>query len=1218
MDPSNPWCPGGLVQITMTISNNTNNDEQGRVGIVLSTTNWASYAALPGGTNANTWSYGVFNGTLGTLATPLQGSNDANVPNGGFNVLSPANAYHMSSRTVTFTLQLPSTLVYGQSYYFHFATAPYYQPPNSIDGQGGTTPSQLITVCTPSGGSSFVGKRSEGTAKIGEIMLYWLDYDFINSTNNRIQDQIPACMTIVAAQPQPFDGSPASIVGNLVTWRVADALSTSTPVPYREKGALWVLVNLTAGAPGPCSGTVCNTGNFTSNFFGGAWQDTNEVCQTIGGVNVALYKRQYDTTYNPITSANDGQTINYVLNYTLSGSGLRCFDSFNSYAVGTYNANAFPGGLWEKDPMSGGGDQWRILQLPSGERYMQYVNNQSTYYTLRYDCPAARTNGEDVCGAVMVEADVRIDGNAAFGDTAIMLRQNGRTNATGSRGYLVILSVDSVNPGTDPQNLQLQRGNDVWGSWSAAQHWPLGAGYTAPAAQAPKQGVWYTIKAMENPAGTFRLKYWERGTPEPGWQVTYIDASMVADGLGCGNAGTGTGTGVGDGWIWKPGVAGQNDLMSYDNFRVYGAASLNNPKVWDTIPPGIDYLSSAPAANHAPLPSGSGASEGVLQWDFAPNFFGAQGGILFEGSGSFTWTGRADCTEAGVVNNVAMIGADFPATNQDSNVTTLTIASCGTPTPTRTPTFTVTATPTYTSTYTFTNTATPTSTRTATPTPTPTFTVTFTSTYTATRTHTPTSTNTYSPSPTFTETRSPTHTPTASPTYTFSNTSTATFTRTHTPTVTPTYTFTYTVTVTVPYTSTNTPTITLSWTPSDTPTGTYTRTDTPTFTASATQTNTFSPTSTPSETPTFTDTRTPTASASPSPTRTDTPTATLTRTPSPTRTVTYSFTVSPTITETPIPSPFRVVIGAYNSAGELVRIIFEGNAQYQPGDLQLNKDLIPGGASGTDGAVNISFPGYLMDPKLGKLGSVLWYADNNDGQLIAGGVYTIKAEVVDNFGQITSLQRSIQVVSVRAENELIIFNGAGEIVARPPLPATLSGRPLTTVWMKTESFAPSFNPDGTTVAGLRFYFKDETGATSWVDWDGKNEFGLPVASGSYTAQLLYSSGAGSSAKIIENRGFVVIQTASPANLDGAFAVPNPAMRGEPIKISYPTSLAYSTTARLFSLDGQLVAQTDDQAKTGWLVFSTSGLAPGVYIAKVEKLAGGASVCRRLMKVAVVR
>jgi acetoin utilization deacetylase AcuC-like enzyme len=91
--------------------------------------------------------------------------------------------------------------------------------------------------------------------------------------------------------------------------------------------------------------------------------------------------------------------------------------------------------------MSGGGDQWRILQLPSGERYMQYVNNQSTYYTLRYDCPAARTNGEDVCGAVMVEADVRIDGNAAFGDTAIMLRQNGKIE----RAAIVDLDVHQGN-----------------------------------------------------------------------------------------------------------------------------------------------------------------------------------------------------------------------------------------------------------------------------------------------------------------------------------------------------------------------------------------------------------------------------------------------------------------------------------------------------------------------------------------------------------------------------------------------------------------------------------------------------------------------------------------------------------------------------------------------------------------------------------------------------
>ena len=1236
LDSLSPYCPGGLVQVSVTVQNLTTNGEDGRVHVALSTAAFPTWASLPNSINANVWHFARDGAGLGSVGTPLTGSNDNNYPNGGYKAFGGVAG--PITKTVIFIIQLPSTLVYGQSYIIHIATNAYYVGVGQSLSQGGPPYDLGFTACTPSGGSSFVGKRAEGTASIGEPMLYWLDYDFINSTNNQIRDQIPACMTIVSAQPQPFSGAPASIVGNLVTWRVADATAASTPVAYREKGALWVLVNLTAGAPGPCSGNVCNTGEFTSSFFAGAWQSSNSVCQTVSptGVNVTLYKRQYDASYNPITAANSGQPVNYVLNYTLSGSGLRCFDSFNSYAVGTYNASA-PPGPWNKDPDSTGTDQWAIKSLPSGEKYIQYqCVSCGAYKILRYPCPQAATNGEDICGNMMIESDVRIDGNAANGDTGLVIRNNNRPAGSTARGYMIIMSVDSQGPGL-VQNLQIQRNVDPFNAGTA---WPGGGGYTAPVGKGPIQGVWYTIKAIEQPAGNFLVKFWERGTPEPAWQITFNDSAyMAANQLGCGNAGSTVGTGVGDGWVWQPGIAGQADIMSYDNFRVYGAASLSNAKIWDTVPLGIDYQSAAPAPNGST--PGVGTTGGLLRWDFTTGNYGAvAGNILFEGSGSFTWTGVTNCLEAGIVHNTAMIGADPPASNQPSNTTDLTIASCGTPTFTRTSTSTVTPTSSPTNTPTITPSRTPTATPTGTPTQTPTYTYTVTSTYTFTRTDSPTQTSTstltLTYTPTFTKTATPTVTgtdtpgpsatftatmtasPTPTPTFTFSDTRTPTATPSATPTQTPSFTNTYTVTVTVPYTSTNTPSITWTWTPSDTPTFTATRTDSPTSTASATQTNTFSPSPTPSATPSYTYTATQTVTFTDSPTQTPTASPTPSSTATPTQTITWTFTVSPTITQTPVPSPFKVTIGAYNSAGELVKLIFSGSAQYQPGALGLNKDLIPGGAPGTDGSVGISFPGYLMDPTLGMMSSVLWFADNNSGQLVAGGIYTIKAEILDNFGQVTSLQHSIQVVSVKPQNELVIFNSAGEIVAHPPLPVGPTGRSMTTVWMKTESYAPTFNPDGSTVAGLRFYFRDESGAVSYTDWDGKNARGVPVASGSYTAQLLYNAGGGGGAKIVESIGFVVIQTSSVASFDGAFAAPNPVLHGDDLKINYPVSLGYSAAARIFNLSGELIAAADDPYASGWMVFKTTNLAPGVYMVKLEKLSGGASVARRILKVAIVR
>ena len=1219
LDPAG-YCPGSLVQISMTVQNLTTNGEEGRVNIALSTAAFGScWTTLPNSINSNVWHFAKLGGGLGTVGAPLIGSNDNNSPNGGYRAFTIAGPI---TATLVFTIQLPPGLVYGQGYRFHIATKDYYL---GVGQPADSTFCQAITACTPSGASSFVGKRVEGTAANGQIMLYWLDYDFINSTNNKVQDLIPACASIVSAQPNPYDGTPATIAGQLVTWRVADATSASTPTAYRESGALWVLVSL-----GACPGTdICNTGQFTSSFYGGAWQDTNEVCQPLNGPNVTILKRQYDATYAPVSTVNTGATVNYVLQYTLSGSGLQCFDSFNSYAVGTYNANAIPGGLWGKDPDSNNGDQWSIKSLPSGEKYIQYQNNQANYRILRYDCANAKTNTEDICGNKMIEVDVRIDGNAANGDTGIVIRNNGRTTGSSTRGYMVILSVDSQGAG-NVQNLQLQKNLDPFNAGTA---WPAGGGYTAPAATAPRQGVWYTIKALENPAGTFRIKYWERGTPEPGWQITYTDPNMIPDLLGCGNAGTAAGTGVGDGWVWRPGIAGQNDLMSYDNFRVYSSTALTNAFIWDTVPLGIDYVSASPlpvvaSSGHIPDNSNNPATD-YIKWSFTNSNHGATGNTLYEGSGSFTWTGTADCVESPTALNIAHINADLPATVQDSNETSLTINGCNTtptntpsrtatptdtqtrtststPTPTSTysatpsatPTRTSTATPTSTSTYTATPSVTPSRTSTATPSATPSFTPTATVTFSRTQTSTATDTVTMgpsaTPSPTFTATNTFTATPTFSATVTQSFTSTHTPTRTNTPSNTPS------VTETSQYTSTDTPTITATPTFSETRTATPTFSATPTHTQTVTQSDTFTFTDTPSDTPTFT----------------ETPTDTQTATPSPTRTVTLTFTNSPTHSPTPVPVPHHVTIGAYNSAGELVKLIFDGGAQYAPGDLKLDADTIAGGAGG----VNIAFPGYLYDPTQGAtVGGVLWMADNNGGQTVSGGVYYIKATITDNFGQVTTLQHSVQVVSVVPENSLRIYNSAGEVVAEIALTATAgtTGR-FSSMSLPSDQFAASFDPKtgGSTNGAFEVQMTDSKGNQVSYWWNGLTSQGIPAKSGSYVAELVYNAGT-SGSRVVESKSFIVLQAGNIATLDGAFAYPNPVTQGGDILVGYPVSINYPAVARLYNLAGEMIAQSTDPAQKGVLRFPGGSLASGVYVLKVEKLSGAAVVVRTTLKVAVV-
>ena len=356
------------------------------------------------------------------------------------------------------------------------------------------------------------------------------------------------------------------------------------------------------------------------------------------------------------------------------------------------------------------------------------------------------------------------------------------------------------------------------------------------------------------------------------------------------------------------------------------------------------------------------------------------------------------------------------------------------------PTFTPTVTPTITNTVTFTPSSSFTSSSTLTATPTQTVTGTVTSTFTpsftltATTTFTPTVTDTITPGPTPTNTVTYTYTPTSTETSTltptFTETATGTFTSTVTDTITPgpspteTVTFTQTATPTASYTLTRTRTVTPTPTFSTSFTQTYTATPTFTNTAEFTSTNTpsytstftFTQTSTLTMTATRTATITLTSTQTQTSTFTSTLTATMTQTPSvtasTTRTMTLSYTHTPTMTPTPVKEPFRVVMGAYNSAGERVRLLFDGSAQVLGNKLRISEGVVVSGRQG----IEVGFPGSLTGPGA----YVHWDGRNDSGQAVGGGMYYIKAEVIDSFGKVTAMIEPVQVIEPKAEAILAI------------------------------------------------------------------------------------------------------------------------------------------------------------------------------------------------------
>jgi hypothetical protein len=613
------------------------------------------------------------------------------------------------------------------------------------------------------------------------------------------------------------------------------------------------------------------------------------------------------------------------------------------------------------------------------------------------------------------------------------------------------------------------------------------------------------------------------------------------------------------------------------------------------------------------------------------------------------------------------------ATPTDTVTLTPTPSVTATPTPTRTvtvtatPTLTPSASPTGTPTPTATPTGTPTDTRTltltATPTPTPTDTITLTATPTATITPTPTVTDTISPGPSPTDTVTPTATPTrtstptftwtvtatptATPTRTLTVTATATPTGTATPTDTPTHSVTATPTSTP--TSTGTPTITptatvtdtlspgpsptdtvtptatptgtLSFTASDTPSATATLTATPTQTASSTATVTGSDTATvtatasatavasPTDTPTVTDTASDTPTLTVTRTATSSPTPTSSLTASPSSSATPTATASATITCTPVPLPYRVSVTIYNEAGEVVRQVFNGAAASQPNGLTaLQQPLAAGG-------------GLLLNVLGGGngLSALEWDLDNNNGQPVSGGMYYVKVQTIDPYGNVTAYSQAVPVLPPASSDSLSIYNSAGELVRQIQLPAGLS--PLSDFSVAGLTVGSS-GPDAG-VTAVSFTLKGAAGATSTWGWDGRNSVGQPVASGVYLVRLVHSAlGQATTVKTLSVTLLAVPGSAAELSLSQARVGPQPWLGGGgpqgALKAQYPALPGLAVEARLYDLAGELVGQGADPQGTGTLELTTGPLAGGIYVLKLQAFQGQAALARRMVKVAVAR
>lgn len=302
-----------------------------------------------------------------------------------------------------------------------------------------------------------------------------------------------------------------------------------------------------------------------------------------------------------------------------------------------------------------------------------------------------------------------------------------------------------------------------------------------------------------------------------------------------------------------------------------------------------------------------------------------------------------------------------------------------------------------------------------------------------------------------------------------------------------------------------------------------------------------------------------------------------------------------------------MLLGVYNSAGERVRTVYSGSAQAGTGSLT----LVPGAWTLPDGRQSVGIDGVLTAN--GRVQS--WGMDNDSGQPVSGGTYTIKMTVTDSFGAQRSTTLAVAVTPPGQGATLEVYNSAGELVRSLKVDG-LGGLPTDMVLTGGSAFVADPTAPN---SGLRLDLK-VGGGTQSVLWDGMNAMGQPAASGTYVVKLSYGQvGEPSATKMLTVTLLQSPALEAQASAASARFAPNPLPPGmDGLRVYYRTTPLGRGRLRVYNLAGELVAVAMDEASSGVLGLAFR-FSSGVYVADFAiEGPGGATLARHPMKLAVLR
>ena len=245
--------------------------------------------------------------------------------------------------------------------------------------------------------------------------------------------------------------------------------------------------------------------------------------------------------------------------------------------------------------------------------------------------------------------------------------------------------------------------------------------------------------------------------------------------------------------------------------------------------------------------------------------------------------------------------------------------------------------------------------------------------------------------------------------------------------------------------------------------------------------------------------------------------------------------------------------------------------------------------------------------------NLYWDGTNDGGQAISQGLYFLKFTVANEYGQVETTVREVNILTSQEYVRLKIYNSAGEVVRvieSPNTPGSIVGLGVSDVVLVGKG-----NSDVVV----------EYAPGQIIKWDGNNSAGRTVDSGVYEMKVEISTAGG--IKVVATKSVTVLNAGKAGVISGEKIYPNPVVLDNgntgKVAIQWIPSGTGRITVSIYNSAGELVKKT----KTGllpssldWDLTSANGehVTSGVYLVVLQAQKDTGELETKVMKMAVIK